>query len=148
MKVRRVLPCLLCICAVVCGCREDAPHADSVMCSVNPYGWLEPRELSFDNTDSLAEVDMMLAVRLNAEAGIDRLPLVIEFTAPDSTRFVENRTFPVAIPGKRSAASPVVTIPYRRAVRFGQCGRYRVVIKPSETLHGIEAVGLTFQKTE
>ena len=130
--------------AFAAGC-ADGRRVDTVMCDVNPFGWLNAAELHFENSDTLSTGDLLLALRCNAGVERQQLPLTIEFTAPDSTRFVESRVFVLPAADGRPTTSGTVTIPYRRAVCFRQQGTYRVSIKPSEVLHGIEAAGFTFE---
>lgn len=128
------------------GCSPVPAGTDTVMCDVNPFGWLNDACLRIDNTDTLAAGDLLLAVRINADNESDRLPLTIEFTAPDSSRFVETCIFPLPQPDKNPTSPEVFTIPYRQGVTLSQEGAYTVRLKPAERLRGIEAIGFTFQK--
>lgn len=150
MRVRglsRVVATTVLLLSFLTGCNADR-RTDTVMGDVNPFGWLKEVTLSFDNTDTLSKGDLMLVVRCGSDLDSDRLPLSIEFTAPDSTRFVERKVFPLRMPGKAASSAAVITVPYRRAVRFSQSGRYTVTLRPLQKVCGIEAAGFTYKKIE
>lgn len=141
LRMAAAAACLL----TACGCRADRA-VDSVMADVNPFGWLDRCELRFENADTASLFDVSLVVRCGSDTDCDRLSLMLEFEAPDSTLFVERRDFPLHVPRKPASASALVTIPYRRGVHLSQTGVYTVTIKPSTVVRGVEAVGFTFEK--
>lgn len=132
------------------GCFGDGSvrGVDTVMTDVNPFGWLNEAVVSFDNTDTVSLYDVSLVLRCGSDVDADSVWLALEFTSPDSVRFVERRAFPTAAPVRSASMASTVSIPYRHAVRFDRCGRYRVSLKPFRTVRGIEAAGFTFQKNE
>lgn len=128
------------------GCAANS-RTDTVMSNTNPFGWLNEESVEFENTDTLAKLDMALVLRCGSDIDTRNLPLTLTVTAPDSSRFVERRVFPVTLPEKTASTSATVTIPYRRSVRFSQLGIYTITMKPSHVVCGVEAAGFTFQKT-
>lgn len=128
--------------AAGCSARREV---HTVMGDVNPFGWLSERVITFENRDTATLCDLALTLRCGSDLETGPLTLEIEFTAPDSTRFVERRTFALPHPVKPAATAAVVTLPYRRNVRFNRTGTYTIALKPSHTVRGIEAAGFTFE---
>lgn len=151
MRLVRINPVLIATVVVVVllvwGCTAGR-RADTVMADVNPFGWLNEQTVVYDNADTLSKTDIALVVRCNADTDLRNLPLTLTFMAPDSSRFVERRVFPLELPEKRTSTAVVVTVPYRRSVRLSQCGEYTITLKPTVAVHGIEAAGFTFQKND
>lgn len=145
---RTVLVVILATAMLAAGCTEPPKPVDTAMRDVNPFGWLNDAIIRLENADTVATGNLLLTVRFNSDLRTDRLPLSLEFTAPDSSRFVETRIFPLPAVGKNPTVSEVVDIPYRQGVTLSQTGCYTIRLKPSEPIHGIEAIGFTFQKQQ
>ena len=124
------------------GCGGDGLSVS--MCDTDPAGWVRPAVIHFDNRDTTALHDLDFAVR---HRGAGPFEATVTFAAPDSAIFSEKAVIPLAVHASAGTAAAAEQIPYRRAVRFRQQGRYTITITPSGTPRHIEAAGLVF-KTE
>lgn len=128
---------------LVAGCVRTA--GVSTMCDVRPSGWSETAQVVYDNADTVNLYTLSVAVRHNGVEG-GGLHAELLFAAPDSSLFAEKIFLPLSSRSRTAAAAAVETVPYRRAVRLGQQGRYTIYITPEGEARGIEAVGLVFDK--
>lgn len=127
--------------AAVC-CGSCITPRLSVAADTDPAAWREPAEVTVRNDDTLARHNLDLFLRCNDRFGEDTLTVHITVLTPDSLRFEE--PFLLTLPRDRrpAALASEAVIPYRRCVRFGRTGDYRIRITPARPVRGVEAVGI------
>ena len=104
------------------------------MADVDPLGWREAAEVRFPNADTLAVCDLWLVVRYDAAFAGGPVDLEVTTVAPDSLRATEPFTLRLA--------------PSRGPSPLLRCaGDYRMTIRPCRPVRGIEAVGVTIEKS-
>ena len=107
-----------------------SPHRSAVA-DVDPLGWREAAEVRFPNADTLAVCDLWLVVRYDAAFAGGPVDLEVTTVAPDSLRATEPFTLRLA----------------RRRAVLRCAGDYRMTIRPCRPVRGIEAVGVTIEKS-
>ncbi|MDE5963645.1 MAG: hypothetical protein K2G58_06455 [Alistipes sp.] len=140
---RRILAAVGCVWFVM-GC--STPYR-SVIADVDAGMWDEPAELILSNVDTLHEFDWQLFVRGDYRIVADTFTLRIAIETPDSLRFEE--PFFVRL-SARSAPAALLhenMVGYRRNVRLSRSGDYRLIIRPTRPLRGVEAVGIQTVKS-
>ena len=90
----------------------------SAVADVDPLGWREAAEVRFPNADTLAVCDLWLVVRYDAAFAGGPVDLEVTTVAPDSLR-----------------------------ATLRCAGDYRMTIRPCRPVRGIEAVGVTIEKS-
>lgn len=130
------------------GCTEGFSPLQSAAADVNPAAWQEAAELVIPNADTLSLRDLTVFLRCNDRFAEDTLTVRIAFRTPDSLRFEEPFTLAVPRPAAPAALTHEAGIPYRRRVRFGRTGDYRIRITPSRPVRGVEAVGIDISTSE
>ena len=113
-----------------------SPHRSAVA-DVDPLGWREAAEVRFPNADTLAVCDLWLVVRYDAAFAGGPVDLEVTTVAPDSLRATEPFTL-------RLCDTAVL---YRRRAVLRCAGDYRMTIRPCRPVRGIEAVGVTIEKS-
>lgn len=110
---------------------------------VNPQAWSlnDAATIAVQNDDTTSVRDISLIVRVNRRFTQGSLPIEIETTAPDSTRFAE--PFTVKIPQVNKDFREA-EVPYRRGVVLSKRGVYNFIVTPSQdnNLIGICAIGV------
>ena len=109
-----------------------SPHRSAVA-DVDPLGWREAAEVRFPNADTLAVCDLWLVVRYDAAFAGGPVDLEVTTVAPDSR-----------------GPSPLLcdtAVLYRRRAVLRCAGDYRMTIRPCRPVRGIEAVGVTIEKS-
>ena len=94
-----------------------SPHRSAVA-DVDPLGWREAAEVRFPNADTLAVCDLWLVVRYDAAFAGGPSPLLCD-----------------------------TAVLYRRRAVLRCAGDYRMTIRPCRPVRGIEAVGVTIEKS-
>lgn len=136
--------CVLFLLLALCACR---PTSLTVMQDVPARLWQEPVTVAFDAADTAALSDLYAVIRYNEAFREDTLTLRITTCSPDSLYFGE--TLWITVVHKHTAA-PLRSqqrTPYRRRVRFGQAGTYRMTFRPTRPVRGIESVGLQIENS-
>ena len=113
----------------------------SAVADVDPLGWREAAEVRFPNADTLAVCDLWLVVRYDAAFAGGPVDLEVTTVAPDSLRATEPFTLRLA-PSRGPSA-----VLYRRRAVLRCAGDYRMTIRPCRPVRGIEAVGVTIEKS-
>ena len=144
-KTKRILRAgLLLALLPAAGC--FSPHRSAVA-DVDPSGWRDGVEVRLANADTLAACDLWLVVRYDAAFAGDPVDLEVTTVAPDSLRLTE--TFTLRLTPSRSP-SPLLrdtAVLYRRRAVLRREGDYRITIRPCCPVRGIEAVGITIEKS-
>ena len=78
----------------------------------------------------------------------DPVDLEVTTVAPDSLRLTETFTLRLAPSYGPSPLLRDTAVLYRRRAVLRREGEYRMAIRPSEPVRGIEAVGITIEKSE
>lgn len=140
---RKSLAAAVCVLFVM-GCYT--PYR-SVVADVDAGTWDEPAELILPNTDTLDAFDWQLFVRSDDRIAADTFTLRIAVETPDSLRFEE--PFLVCLSGQSAPAALLreSLVGYRRNVRLARTGDYRLTIRPTRPLRGVEAVGIQTVKS-
>jgi len=123
-----------------------SPHRSAVA-DVDPLGWREAAEVRFPNADTLAVCDLWLVVRYDAavrgRAGRSGSDDRRARFAPRDGAF-----HAAARPLARAVADAVrYAVLYRRRAVLRCAGDYRMTIRPCRPVRGIEAVGVTIEKS-
>ena len=108
-----------------------SPHRSAVA-DVDPLGWREAAEVRFPNADTLAVCDLWLVVRYDAAFAGGPVDLEVTTVAPSR------------------GPSPLLcdtAVLYRRRAVLRCAGDYRMTIRPCRPVRGIEAVGVTIEKS-
>ena len=112
-----------------------SPHRSAVA-DVDPLGWREAAEVRFPNADTLAVCDLWLVV--SYDAAFAGGPVDLEVTTV-ALRLALSR-----------GPSPLLcdtAVLYRRRAVLRCAGDYRMTIRPCRPVRGIEAVGVTIEKS-
>lgn len=120
----------------------------SVAADTDPAAWHETAEMTLRNDDTLARRDLDLFLRCNDRFGEDTLTVHITLLTPDSLRFGEPFLLTLRHDRRTAALASEAVIPYRRRVRFGRTGDYRIRITPARPVRGVEAVGIHIKTSE
>ena len=102
-----------------------SPHRSAVA-DVDPLGWREAAEVRFPNADTLAVCDLWLVVRYDAAFAGGPVDLEVTTVAPLLCD---------------------TAVLYRRRAVLRCAGDYRMTIRPCRPVRGIEAVGVTIEKS-
>lgn len=140
----RKIPAVVGYVLFVMGC--STPYR-SVVADVDAGMWDEPVELILPNTDTLDDFDWQLFVRSDDRIAADTFTLRIAIETPDSLRFEE--PFFVRLPARSAPAALLREniVGYRSDVRLSRSGDYRLTIRPTRPLRGVEAVGIQTVKS-
>lgn len=116
------------------------------MRDVSIDGWTEPVTVSYNNTDPTPLRDLNVTLHINRHFTVSDIALEITTLTPDSLRYTESITLPVQAewPGNNTMAIDV-ELPYRRDVHFSHEGEYSIILRPLQSLQGVEAAGINFQ---
>lgn len=123
-----------------------SPHRSAVA-DVDPLGWREAAEVRFPNADTLAVCDLWLVVRYDAAFAGGPVDLEVTTVAPDSLRATEPFTLRLAPSRGLSPLLCDTAVLYRRRAVLRCAGDYRMTIRPCRPVRGIEAVGVTIEKS-
>ena len=116
-----------------------SPHRSAVA-DVDPLGWREAAEVRFPNADTLV-------VRYDAAFAGGPVDLEVTTIAPDSLRATEPFTLRLAPSRGPSPLLCDTAVLYRRRAVLRCAGDYRMTIRPCRPVRGIEAVGVTIEKS-
>ena len=126
----------------VASCATDRGYVD--MLPVSPYNWADAVSIIYQNSDTVSERDIAIALRYNKSFHSDTLTVKIQTSLPDAHQFSES----VLLHLKRDYTAAAVTasevIPYRNSCVLSQSGYYIFTITPCRAVKGIEAVGIAF----
>lgn len=126
----------------VASCTTDRGYVD--MLPVSPYNWADAVSIIYQNSDTVSERDIAIALRYNKSFRSDTLTVKIQTSLPDAHQFSES----VLLHLKRDYTAAAVTasevIPYRNSCVLSQSGYYIFTITPCRAVEGIEAVGIAF----
>lgn len=122
-----------------------SPHRSAVA-DVDPLGWREAAEVRFPNADTLAVCDLWLVVRYDAAFAGGRSIWKRRPSRPirSARRSLSRCARPLARPSPLLCDTAVL---YRRRAVLRCAGDYRMTIRPCRPVRGIEAVGVTIEKS-
>lgn len=116
------------------------------MGDVSIDGWTEPVTVSYTNTDTAPLRDLSVTLHINRRFTAKHVALEITTLTPDSLRYTESVTLPVeAMWPSNNTMAIDVALPYRHDVRFSHEGEYSLILRPLQSLQGVEAAGINFQ---
>ena len=145
-KANRILLALLLLALLpAAGCLSS--HR-AVVADVDPLEWRDGVQVRFTNADTLSECDLRFVVRYDAAFAGDPVDLEVTTVAPDSLRLTETFALRLAPSHGHSPLLRDTAVLYRRRAVLRREGEYRMTIRPSEPVRGIEAVGITIEKSE
>lgn len=129
---------LLIVAIVVVSCNEQPRTID--MHDMESCAWVDAEEFIYDNSDSLAERDISIAVRYGKGYVADSVSLHILTISPDS--LVVEEPFTLHIPRIRAVRPEEQTFLYRSRVVLNRKGEYRFRLTPDTLVEGISSVGI------
>ncbi|MBR3775393.1 MAG: hypothetical protein IKL12_04720 [Alistipes sp.] len=102
--------------------------------------------VTYNNTDTTPLRDLNVTLHINRHFTASDIALEITTLTPDSLRYTESITLPIEAewPGNNTMAIDV-ELPYRRDVHFSHEGEYSIILRPLQSLQGVEAAGINFQ---
>ncbi len=125
-----------------CGVSESVV----AMGDVSLEGWVEPVNITYENSDTSSLLDMDVTLHVNRRFDASSIALEITTLTPDSLHYSESVTLPVRVHWASNRAKTTdIEIPYRRNVQFTHKGEYYISLSPLQDVAGIEAAGITFQ---
>lgn len=128
---------------LVAGCKKPI---GSTICHVNPHKWSHCAEIEYDNRDTTSLRTISFYVRVNSTFDTKELPVSISIESPDSTRCIEQQTWSFDSERTATPTTTVKRIDYRNHCKLNKKGLYKFAVTPSESIRGIEAVGLIIEK--
>ncbi len=144
---KRAIAHIITLLAVVMSMVGCTPK-ERCVCHVNPRNWSRSADIVFENNDPETRLDISFFVRCNAGFDTKVLPVIVRTEAPDSSVSCERALW---VFDSERAATPTATIQkigYRNTCQLKQRGTYTFSVIPQRPVRGIEAVGLTIEKTE
>ena len=108
-------------------------------------GCLSPHRSAVADVDPLG--DLWLVVRYDAAFAGGPVDLEVTTVAPDSLRATEPFTLRLALSRGPSPLLCDTAVLYRRRAVLRCAGDYRMTIRPCRPVRGIEAVGVTIEKS-
>lgn len=125
-------------------CRTE--QSAVAMGDVSIDGWDNPITVIYKNTEADRLCDLGVTLHINRRYATDSVALEITTLTPDSLRYSEVVTLPAKAewPSKQSTTMDMA-IPYRHDVRLMHEGEYYIILRPLQSIAGVEAAGINFQ---
>ena len=125
-------------------CRTE--QSAVAMGDVSIDGWDNPITVTYKNTEADRLCDLGVTLHINRRYATDSVALEITTLTPDSLRYSEVVTLPTKAewPSKQSTTMDIA-IPYRHDVRLMHEGEYYIILRPLQSIEGVEAAGINFQ---
>ena len=125
-------------------CRTE--QSAVAMGDVSIDGWNNPITVTYKNTEADRLCDLGVTLHINRRYATDSVALEITTLTPDSLRYSEVVTLPTKAewPSKQSTTMDMA-IPYRHDVRLMHEGEYYIILRPLQSIEGVEAAGINFQ---
>ena len=125
-------------------CRTE--QSAVAMGDVSIDGWDNPITVTYKNTEADRLCDLGVTLHINRRYATDSVALEITTLTPDSLRYSEVVTLPAKAewPSKQSTTMDIA-IPYRHDVRLMHEGEYYIILRPLQSIEGVEAAGINFQ---
>ena len=125
-------------------CRTE--QSAVAMGDVSIDGWDNPITVTYKNTEADRLCDLGVTLHINRRYATDSVALGITTLTPDSLRYSEVVTLPAKAewPSKQSTTMDIA-IPYRHDVRLMHEGEYYIILRPLQSIEGVEAAGINFQ---
>ena len=125
-------------------CRTE--QSAVAMGDVSIDGWDNPITVTYKNTEADRLCDLGVTLHINRRFATDSVALEITTLTPDSLRYSEVVTLPAKAewPSKQSTTMDIA-IPYRHDVRLMHEGEYYIILRPLQSIEGVEAAGINFQ---
>lgn len=116
-----------------------------VMSDVDLRGWQKTATITYDNT-SLDERQMSVMLHVNSKFDAECINLEVKMLTPDSLCYEEQVKLTCPATKKIPTAGSIdIEIPYRYGVRLRKKGLYTFELTPTQSVAGIEAIGINFQ---
>lgn len=116
------------------------------MRDVSIDGWTEPVTVSYNNTDPTPLRDLNVTLHINRRFNAETIALEITTFTPDSLRYSESVTLPIKETWPNAKATTMdIKLPYRQDVHFGHEGEYIMILRPLQSVVGVEAAGINFE---
>ncbi len=125
-------------------CRTE--QSAVAMGDVSIDGWDNPITVTYKNTEADRLRDLGVTLHINRRYATDSVALEITTLTPDSLRYSEVVTLPAKAewPSKQSTTMDIA-IPYRHDVRLMHEGEYYIILRPLQSIEGVEAAGINLQ---
>lgn len=124
-----------------------APKEKNI-CYVNPQNWSKSADIVYDNSDTEGLYNIYFFVRCNADFDLKTQPVVIRVVSPDSSVNIDQAIWVFDADKAPTPTGTIQKIGYRSTCMLNQPGKYTFSIVPLSPVRGVEAVGLTFEKTD
>ena len=116
------------------------------MGDVSIDGWSEPVTVAYKNADTEALRNLNITLHINRRFKAETIALEITTFTPDSLRYSESVTLPINEFWPNAKATTMdITLPYRQEVHFGHEGEYIMILRPLQSVVGVEAAGINFE---
>ena len=116
------------------------------MGDVSIDGWSEPITVAYKNTDTETLRNLNVTLHINRRFKAETIALEITTFTPDSLRYSESVTLPVGESWPNAKATTMdIALPYRQDVHFSHEGEYIMVLRPLQSVVGVEAAGINFE---
>ena len=125
--------------ALLCGCSTAGRY---VVSDIDGGTWDSPVTLEIPNSDTTGLYDIRIALRHNGLPVGTTVAMNIRTVTPDSLWTDEQLTLTVRDDGRSRSSQHEAGCTYRRRVRFGSEGRYRMIVTPQRALRGVTAIGV------
>lgn len=129
---------LLLAVTALCSC-TDAPTV--LLSSVTPSCWDTPARIEYLNEDTVSMREMDIVLRYNSSFKKESVKVRVTAAGPEGYSCSDTLTLSIPRHFVSRPNARIVSLPYRKDVRFGTNGYYIFEIRSFEPLRGIEAVG-------
>ncbi|MBQ6581693.1 MAG: hypothetical protein IIX32_06850 [Alistipes sp.] len=116
------------------------------MGDVDIDGWSEPVTVAYNNANTDALRNLNITLHINRRFKAETIALEITTFTPDSLRYSESVTLPIKETWPNAKATTMdIKLPYRQDVHFGHEGEYIMILRPLQSVVGVEAAGINFE---
>ena len=115
------------------------------MVSVDMQSWSKVESVAYDNSDTLSQRNLNIAIRYNDDCKEVSLPLKIAITTPDRRVFEDTIALQLQHPATALTVATTESLPYRSKVVLNQKGTYSFAFEPLTSVRGVEAIGIEFK---
>ena len=122
-------------------CSCVAPQ-NAEMVNVDALSWGDAESITYNNSDTLSQRDLNIAIRYNNDFKQVVLPLKIEVMTPDTLYFTDTVELHLQHPSTAGAVATTESVPYRKRVLLDKSGDYTFSFKPLSEVKGVEAIGI------
>lgn len=140
-RIKRIVIALSAV--VLTGCL--APE-NVLMTRVNMHRWDSFECVTYENSDTLSQRTLNIAVRYNSDYKPNKLQMMVVVTTPDACYFEEEVSLNLNHPQSSISVTTTESLPYRDSVVLAQKGAYKFYFAPLSEVRGIEAIGIDFRE--